>query len=333
MNEKEKKLVSNLKKLKADYPTLEKYLNYIIAIVLMIPILIWLVYLIGHHKTIIPTDITAGELLSFYGTLLSFLGIFCLSALALWQNEKANQMNERLIKLQLEEYTPYLKIFSFAETIPDSKRCPDTSQSVLSRTRGYSSKEITEKYQKDFEEKLKKFTIHNNGCQFDDSEYKEVQLNYIKNMKKVPKTITEKYNDIYWIIDRTSVNPLNQFNSLESLEKLTYRFVFKNESNAKIKKIVINEVHMNNTMFNWVFRPNNSKNYISQVLQNNETINFNINLYWDINDIELSFLMNSSATNITMMFTMITIGNNEQVETVDVNLWAGSMFESSYQLL
>ncbi len=60
---------------------------------LIIPILIWFAYFIGDIWWGIPTHITAGDALMFYGSFLAFLGTVALGSLALWQNHRLSKRN------------------------------------------------------------------------------------------------------------------------------------------------------------------------------------------------------------------------------------------------
>lgn len=111
MTEKEKRVIENTKQFKADYPNLFKRIMFVGIASLVIPIVIWFVYLVGHFWPLIPTDISAGELLSFWGTVLSFIGTICLGALALWQNIKANSISKRLSLIERERFKLDLQPF------------------------------------------------------------------------------------------------------------------------------------------------------------------------------------------------------------------------------
>lgn len=53
----------------------------------------------------------ASDVLSFYGTLLSFIGTVALGALALFQNKQANEINQRLSSLEKERFKLELQPF------------------------------------------------------------------------------------------------------------------------------------------------------------------------------------------------------------------------------
>ncbi len=70
-------------------------------------------YWIGRWKGI-PTDYSAGEVLSFWGSFFTFLGTFALGALALMQNNRLNKINERLLEIEEAKFSPMLD-FSWLE--------------------------------------------------------------------------------------------------------------------------------------------------------------------------------------------------------------------------
>ena len=81
------------------------------AVIIYIPFLINELY---KADTGYITMWGASDVLNFYGSLLSFAGTVVLGALALWQNNKANDMNERLMKIENErfklELQPYVLV-------------------------------------------------------------------------------------------------------------------------------------------------------------------------------------------------------------------------------
>lgn len=101
MNDKEKQIVNNLKVLRMDYPMIYKYIKSIVVVIIVLPILIWGTYFVGDCGfVLIKTSLGIGDALTFYGSILAFIGTVLLGALALWQNKKANEINERLLNLE-----------------------------------------------------------------------------------------------------------------------------------------------------------------------------------------------------------------------------------------
>ena len=68
-----------------------------ILIVLLIPIVINESYKIGKGYI---TIWGASDVLSFYGSFISFIGTVILGLVAVWQNNKAHKLNVQLQKLQ-----------------------------------------------------------------------------------------------------------------------------------------------------------------------------------------------------------------------------------------
>ncbi|MFR5073382.1 MAG: hypothetical protein ACLTDS_15200 [Bianqueaceae bacterium] len=81
----------------------------IVIFLILIPCIILFLYFLGDHGLIlINTSLGVGDALGFYGTLLSFAGTIALGVLALYQNVKANQINERLLSLEEKRSTSFL---------------------------------------------------------------------------------------------------------------------------------------------------------------------------------------------------------------------------------
>lgn len=76
---------------------------------ILVPTVIFLFYYCGDQGFIfIETSLTVGDALSFYGTLLSFIGTIALGILALYQNIQANKINHRLLLLEEKESISFL---------------------------------------------------------------------------------------------------------------------------------------------------------------------------------------------------------------------------------
>jgi|GEM_PF-2583714 len=111
MTEKERKIFNSINQLKVDYPVFYKMFKWVSIFITSIPIFIWFSYRMGHHHVLIPTDTSEGELLAFYGTILSFISTLGLGALALWQNIKANNINNRLSLIEKKRFKLELQPF------------------------------------------------------------------------------------------------------------------------------------------------------------------------------------------------------------------------------
>lgn len=93
----------------------------------------------------------APDVLSFYGSFLSFAGSTVLGVVAYSQNKKLNEINRDLSKLQLEQYAPYIILESACEdsTHLYKNRLPDRSRSVLlgaRKTPHLATPEIQDQY-------------------------------------------------------------------------------------------------------------------------------------------------------------------------------------------
>ena len=74
----------------------------LIVVVVFVPLLInesYKITLISEGAKYI-TEWSAADALAYYGTALSFVGTVVLGALAFWQNEKAQETNNRLLELE-----------------------------------------------------------------------------------------------------------------------------------------------------------------------------------------------------------------------------------------
>ena len=65
------------------------------AILLSIPIIVWLLYFIGdNYFVLMHTSLTVGDALGFYASLLAFVGTIVLGAIAVWQNLRLQKLEE-----------------------------------------------------------------------------------------------------------------------------------------------------------------------------------------------------------------------------------------------
>ena len=85
------------------------------SIVLLIILVVLVPFLINesYKTTLIPesdkysTKWSAADALAYYGAALSFVGTIVLGALAFWQNEKAQETNNRLLELEKKSKRGY----------------------------------------------------------------------------------------------------------------------------------------------------------------------------------------------------------------------------------
>lgn len=88
-------------------------INIVILLILGIvgiPIVIHILFKINFNIDWIQAEWTAGESLLYYGSVLSFIGTFILSTLALWQNH--------MIKVENDKHTHYLEQLEMKKNIP-----------------------------------------------------------------------------------------------------------------------------------------------------------------------------------------------------------------------
>lgn len=111
MTEKEKLISKSFKSFKIDYPFFYNMIIFIGILVIFAPFFIWISYRIGDSYIIIPTNTSEGELLALWGAILSCFSTFALGGLALWQNVKANQINNRLSLIEKERFKLDLQPF------------------------------------------------------------------------------------------------------------------------------------------------------------------------------------------------------------------------------
>lgn len=60
----------------------------------------------------IEAEWSAGEILGYFGNVISFIGTIGLGYVAISQTEKANKINEELLKIEKERLKPYLEILT-----------------------------------------------------------------------------------------------------------------------------------------------------------------------------------------------------------------------------
>ena len=99
-----------------------------ILVVLSIPIIINESYKTGKGYV---TMWEAADVLSFYGSFLSFAGTVVLGAIAIWQNNKAHKLNEHLQKLQQAEYISMVSVEYVAVKRIDSHLIPTTNSADI----------------------------------------------------------------------------------------------------------------------------------------------------------------------------------------------------------
>ena len=239
--------------------------------------------------------------------------------------------------LQLEEYSPYLIIEDSSDSEHlEPNRNPDTTQSILSGSKGFvtfRNSEEQKKYEDEQNRILQPFNTSELTPEFS-AKLEESQIETIEFMTKLNQVITEYYTDSFWILKKDSEQlDSNPVQDLKSLEHKTLKFVFKNDSQAKIKKIVFDKMIFDCGMQKWIFSPNPQQNYVSKLLKKDESFTFYINLFWKKDDAILSkFLKLYSMYTIKISITLITVGGKQQKENIESKWSFGRISESNYDL-
>lgn len=78
----------------------------ILIILIATPFIINYLYMKGTPDGKADTSFSASDMLSFYGSVLAFLGTVALGGLALWQNKKANAISKELLDLEWKRNQP-----------------------------------------------------------------------------------------------------------------------------------------------------------------------------------------------------------------------------------
>lgn len=76
-----------------------------IVLLIVIPFIINILFKVDFGISLIQSEWSAGEALSFYGSVLSFAGTVILGYITVWQTKKANSISEKLLKNSLNEST------------------------------------------------------------------------------------------------------------------------------------------------------------------------------------------------------------------------------------
>lgn len=91
----------------------KKQMIILIIVIIILPIIfIHLLFKINSNCYWIQAEWEAGEILGYFGDVLSFIGTVILGYIAIAQTEKANQLNEDLVKIEKNRIKPCLDISS-----------------------------------------------------------------------------------------------------------------------------------------------------------------------------------------------------------------------------
>lgn len=65
----------------------------------------------GFQEGILPnTAFSASDSLTFYGTVLAFVGTMVLGLIAVWQSKNANKISKQLLEISVEPYIPFIDL-------------------------------------------------------------------------------------------------------------------------------------------------------------------------------------------------------------------------------
>ncbi len=103
----------------------KKKIIFVISILLVaivaIPIIIHVLFKQSPNQSFWIAEWSAGEFLSYYGAILSFIGTVALGALALYQNALFKKQNDKVMQLQNVPYFSYVNLEPTGQTIKKTK--------------------------------------------------------------------------------------------------------------------------------------------------------------------------------------------------------------------
>lgn len=89
----------------------KKLFIFFIIIIALLPIVsIHFLFKLKTNIYWLQAEWGPGDLLGYFGDLLSFLGTVSLGIIAIYQTEKANSLSNKLVELELDRRTPYFDI-------------------------------------------------------------------------------------------------------------------------------------------------------------------------------------------------------------------------------
>lgn len=106
----------------------------VFVVVFLIPAVIWGSYFAGDHGIVlIHTSLEVGDALVVYATFLSFIGTVALGYIAIYQNKRITDLNERATLVEEENNFPYLEA-NFRNVISENLANPTwTNEFVRSK--------------------------------------------------------------------------------------------------------------------------------------------------------------------------------------------------------
>ena len=145
MNEEEKRVLKGVDRFKATYPTFYKVIKIVVVGLIVYPVIIWSAYFLADNGfVLIRTSLGVGDAFGFYGSILAFIGTVLLGALALWQNNKLNKINNDLVQQQYKPIitvSPLLNITDEMEKFRTFYRTVHRNENGILINSGYSSEQ------------------------------------------------------------------------------------------------------------------------------------------------------------------------------------------------
>lgn len=144
-------------------------------VILVIPLLINILFKFDFNIWWLESEWTAGEALSFYGGLLSFVGTVILGVVSVWQTKKSNEISSKLLKKDLIDSTDFIQLENkFEATRTESDHAKITISSH--HKSDYGANILIEPYDENVEklnEYLIKLHFHNTS---DKNHIKKIEL-------------------------------------------------------------------------------------------------------------------------------------------------------------
>lgn len=126
-------------------------------IIIMIPIIINILFKFDFNIWWLQSEWSAGDALSFYGGLLSFIGTITLGAISIWQTKKSNDISKQLLEKDLLESTDFIQLqnkFEVSAKHNDNAKITWSSHHKLD----YGANILIERYNNDVD-KLNEYLI------------------------------------------------------------------------------------------------------------------------------------------------------------------------------
>lgn len=126
-------------------------------IIVMIPIIINILFKFDFNIWWLQSEWSAGDALSFYGSVLSFIGTITLGAISIWQTKNSNDISRQLLEKDLLESTDFIQLQNKIEV---SVKHNDNEKITLSSHHklDYGANILIEKYNNDID-KLNEYLI------------------------------------------------------------------------------------------------------------------------------------------------------------------------------